>query len=54
MPIDEEFKLFKAEKLDGGLVTRVPAHSLLAHQSPDAQNSDPPPVAGGDWKQTDR
>lgn len=44
MPIDKEFKLFKAEKLDGGLVTRVPAHSLLAHQSPDAQNFDPSEV----------
>lgn len=44
MPIDEDFKLFKAEKLDGGLVTRVPAHSLLSHQSPDAQNFDPSEV----------
>lgn len=43
MPIDD-FKAFKAEKLDGGLVTRVPAHSLLSHQSPDAQNFDPSEV----------
>lgn len=43
MPLDD-FKLFKAEKLDGGLVTRVPAHSLLSHQSPDAQNFDPSEV----------
>ena len=43
MPIDD-YKTFKAEKLDGGLVTRVPAHSLLSHQSPDAQNFDPSEV----------
>lgn len=43
MPLDD-FKLWKAEKLDGGLVTRVPAHSLLSHQSPDALNFDPSEV----------
>lgn len=43
MPIDN-FKVFKAEKLDGGLVTRVPAHALLSHQSPDAMNFDPSEV----------
>lgn len=37
-------KLFKAEKLDGGLVTRVPAHAILSHQSPEAQNFDPSEV----------
>lgn len=44
MPGIDDFKVFKAERLDGGLVTRVPAHSLLSHQSPDCLNIDPSEV----------
>lgn len=41
MPGIDDFKVFKAPKMDGGLVTRVPAHALLSHQSPDCLNIDP-------------
>lgn len=44
MPTDKDFDQFLAKGLDGGLVTRFPAHRLGSNQSPDAQNFDPTEV----------
>lgn len=44
MPIEDRFPDTTAKRLDGGLVTRIPAHALQSHQSPDAQNFDPSEV----------
>lgn len=42
----KEYSIWTAEALDGGLVTRSPAHQLTDKQSPDAQNFDPTFVGG--------